>query len=192
MEFENYDNHLPPKTDDKPGGDRKRKRGKRIFIKEDALKWPNKTTNQPYYVEVIGNSTWCRTVPGFRRYKVHPLHISEKYCTSVSSALHEMMHVAGAVHEQSRSSDRYRVLNFRWAQIPKMDEPNYIGSDVSNARQYDLGSILQYPAGPGKAIYLNDPDLEYLTRLRHIDLSFYDKAELNAFYKCANPGMICS
>lgn len=49
-----------------------------------------------------------------------------------------------------------------------------------------------FQAGPGKAIYLNDPDLEYLTRLRHIDLSFYDKAELNAFYKCANPGMICS
>lgn len=49
-----------------------------------------------------------------------------------------------------------------------------------------------FKAGQGRAIFLNDPDLEYLTRLRHIDLSFYDKAELNAFYKCANPGMICS
>lgn len=37
---------------------------------------------------------------------------------------------------------------------------------------------------------LNDPDLEYLIGSNQNDLSFYDKAELNAFYKCA--GMICS
>lgn len=39
-------------------------------------------------------------------------------------------------------------------------------------------------------MYVNDPDLEYLTQISQTDLSFYDKAELNAFYRCA--GMYCS
>lgn len=34
-------------------------------------------------------------------------------------------------------------------------------------------------------MYVNDPDLEYLTQIQQTDLSFYDKAELNAFYQCA-------
>uniref|UniRef100_K1QPB1 Zinc metalloproteinase nas-36 n=1 Tax=Magallana gigas TaxID=29159 RepID=K1QPB1_MAGGI len=33
---------------------------------------------------------------------------------------------------------------------------------------------------------LNDPELEYLIGSNQNDLSFYDKAELNAFYKCAD------
>lgn len=37
---------------------------------------------------------------------------------------------------------------------------------------------------------LNDPDFEYLIGSNQNELSFYDKAEVNAFYKCT--GMICS
>lgn len=33
-------------------------------------------------------------------------------------------------------------------------------------------------------MYASDPDLAYLTENTKTDLSFYDKAELNAFYQC--------
>lgn len=37
-------------------------------------------------------------------------------------------------------------------------------------------------------MYASDPDLAYLTENMKTDLSFYDKAELNAFYQCT--GMV--
>lgn len=47
-------------------------------------------------------------------------------------------------------------------------------------------SLLQY--GTIRLMYASDPDLAYLTENMKTDLSFYDKAELNAFYQCT--GMV--
>lgn len=43
-------------------------------------------------------------------------------------------------------------------------------------------SLLQY--GTIRLMYASDPDLAYLTENMKTDLSFYDQAELNAFYQC--------
>lgn len=55
-----------------------------------------------------------------------------------------MMHVAGAVHEQSRGSDRHKAITIDWANIPRDKQHNYFGYDTSNAREYNIGSILHY------------------------------------------------
>lgn len=39
--------------------------------------------------------------------------------------------------------------------------------------------------GTLRITYTKDPDLEYLSEITKTDMSFYDKAELNAFYRCA-------
>lgn len=62
----------------------------------------------------------------------------------VRVALHEMMHIAGAMHRQSREVDRNKVLSFNWADISKAYEFIYAGYDLQNFREYDLGSVLQY------------------------------------------------
>lgn len=60
-------------------------------------------------------------------------------------ALHEMLHAAGAMHEQSREDDRDRTITLNWDSIPRQLEMNYRGYKTANAREYDLGSMLQYP-----------------------------------------------
>lgn len=62
----------------------------------------------------------------------------------MDGALHEMMHVAGAVHEQSRGRDRHKAITINWANIPRDKQHNYFGYDTSNAREYNIGSILHY------------------------------------------------
>lgn len=59
-------------------------------------------------------------------------------------ALHEMMHIAGAMHEQSRGDDRHKVLSLNWTEISKTIEFNYAGHDLHDFREYDLGSVMQY------------------------------------------------
>lgn len=59
-------------------------------------------------------------------------------------ALHEMMHIAGAMHEQSRGDDRHKVLSLNWTDISKTIEFNYAGHDLHDFREYDLGSVMQY------------------------------------------------
>lgn len=55
-----------------------------------------------------------------------------------------MMHVAGAMHVQNRGNDRHRVLSVDWARISKEYELQNLGFELTNAREYNLGSILQY------------------------------------------------
>lgn len=56
-----------------------------------------------------------------------------------------MMHVVGAQHVQSRLEDRNKVISFNWDHITKYSELSYAGYDLSNAREYDLSSVLHYP-----------------------------------------------
>lgn len=62
----------------------------------------------------------------------------------VDIAIHEMLHAAGTMHEQSRVADRDKLITYNWGPISSGWEFNYQGFVLSNARQYDLGSVLQY------------------------------------------------
>lgn len=56
-----------------------------------------------------------------------------------------MLHAAGAMHEQNREDDRDKTITFNWDSVPRALERNYRGYKTANAREYDLGSVLQYP-----------------------------------------------
>lgn len=62
----------------------------------------------------------------------------------IDISLHEMLHAAGTMHEQSRAQDRNRLLSFNWAAVSSGNELNYQGYSLYNAREYDLSSVLQY------------------------------------------------
>lgn len=151
-----------------------------------------------------------------------------------------MLHAAGAVHQDSRENDRVPLISTNWGVIPRNAERSFRGYKTFNAREYDLGSVLQSPLtvrnfyreialsiqkkkknkqimmlekpllpynhlfivtkslfwfikkvlaflqiGTLRITYTKDPDLEYLNEITKTDMSFYDKAELNAFYRCA-------
>lgn len=53
-----------------------------------------------------------------------------------------MMHAAGSMHEQSRLQDREFFISTIWPRT--FSAINFFGYQTTNAREYDLGSVLQY------------------------------------------------
>lgn len=64
------------------------------------------------------------------------------YDFQVETTLHEMMHAAGSLHEQSRLQDREFFISTIWPRTSSAI--NFLGYQLANAREYDLGSVLQY------------------------------------------------
>lgn len=157
------------------------------FNEAGCLQWIPRTT-ETEYIRVVGNEARCASYVGHLGWSQQTLWMYESGCIYIDISLHEMLHAAGTMHEQSRAQDRNRLLSFNWAAVSSGNELNYQGYSLYNAREYDLSSVLQYGLTYGSTtyMYVNDPDLEYLTQIQQTDLSFYDKAELNAFYQCAD------
>lgn len=65
-----------------------------------------------------------------------------------------MLHASGAMHEQSRIADRNRLISFNWDAVSASSEFNYVGVQTSKARNYDLGSVLQYALTVSKHDFL--------------------------------------
>ncbi|XP_061167265.1 uncharacterized protein LOC133176117 [Saccostrea echinata] len=154
-----------------------------------CVTWIPRTTESTY-INIVGNQPLCASYVGYGSgpSNVQDLWLYENGCVYVDIAIHEMLHAVGAMHEQSREADRDPIITYNWDAISSDAEFNYRGFKLTNARQYDLGSVLQYELTYGSTTYMisNDPDLAYLPRQMKNDLSFYDKAELNAFYQCAD------
>lgn len=55
-----------------------------------------------------------------------------------------MLHITGTMHEQNRIDDRNKVISFNWPNVPIDIEYNFEGYYLNNAREYDLGSVMQY------------------------------------------------
>lgn len=64
------------------------------------------------------------------------------YDFQVETTLHEMMHAAGSLHEQSRLQDREFFISTIWPRTSSAI--NFFGYQLANAREYDLGSVFQY------------------------------------------------
>ncbi|XP_034319361.2 uncharacterized protein [Magallana gigas] len=158
-----------------------------LFNEAGCVKWVPRTSEEDY-ISVIGNQLKCSSFVGHLGVSGQKLWLYEYGCVFLDVALHEMLHAAGAMHEQSREDDRDKTITLNWDSIPRQLEMNYRGYKTANAREYDLGSVLQYPLKYGtiRLMYASDPDLAYLTENMKTDLSFYDKAELNAFYQCTD------
>ncbi|XP_052695625.1 uncharacterized protein LOC128174017 [Crassostrea angulata] len=157
----------------------------RRFNEAGCVQWV-KHTLQPVYVKVMNNRGPCWADVGYNG-STRTIRLAENGCLYVDSILHEMLHITGTMHEQNRIDDRNKVISFNWPNVPIDSEYNFEGYYLNNAREYDLGSVMQYGLTNGNKTVMRtkDPDLAYLTRNKH-GLSYYDIAELNAFYKCAD------
>lgn len=150
------------------------------FNQAGCVTWVPRT-NQNGYIRIKGDKQSCDSLVGTYNWPDQPLHLYKGYCLTVETTLHEMMHAAGSMHEQSRLQDREFFISTIWPRT--FSAINFFGYQTTNAREYDLGSVLQYNL---YYFTLVDPDLSYLVTNSHSDLSFNDKAELNSFYGCAD------
>lgn len=61
----------------------------------------------------------------------------------VDIAVHEMLHILGQTHEQSRN-DRNRYVKIIWKNVISGHEENFYRVLTYDRNPYDLGSIMQY------------------------------------------------
>jgi hypothetical protein len=71
--------------------------------------------------------------------------VTGSYACSLGTLLHEMGHVVGLFHEQSRS-DRANYVTFTYANVIKgsIDNFNQLTDDAQNLTSYDFASIMHY------------------------------------------------
>ncbi|VDN13990.1 unnamed protein product [Dibothriocephalus latus] len=116
--------------------------------------------------------------------------------------LHELGHVIGLAHEQSRA-DRDSVLNVNLENVPEFIWDSYRKWDQAEINTYDtpydLQSVMQY--GPmafaldanKPAITVRDPALQHvLTEVNSKDISFWDARAINQHYECASAVILMS
>jgi len=121
--------------------------------------WNPQDPQGPNYVDIdlSGNdfSGSCEANEGYEGIPAQPM--TGSFLCSEGTILHEMGHVIGLWHEQSRSDrDTYVTVNYQ--NIIKGSRFNFdiIQDDVQNMTLYDYASLMQYPAfsfirngGPG-------------------------------------------
>lgn len=75
--------------------------------------------------------------------KLAKKHISLVRLIQVDIAVHEMLHILGQTHEQSRN-DRNRYVKIIWKNVISGHEENFYRVLTYDRNPYDLGSIMQY------------------------------------------------
>ncbi|OWF50080.1 Blastula protease 10 [Mizuhopecten yessoensis] len=117
-----------------------------MFEKKTCVRWVP-YTNQPHHVEFLGKEkAICAAYLGMRSQEISPLYLYEigNNCRAYYVVVHEMMHVMGADHEQSRE-DRYNNIHVDWNCISKGARQNYMLSlSADEDSEYDLASMMQY------------------------------------------------
>ncbi len=123
------------------------------------VQWNPQNPQGPNYVDIdlSGDdfSGSCEASEGYEGIPAQPM--TGSFLCAEGTILHEMGHVIGLWHEQSRSDrDTYVTLNYQ--NIIKGSRFNFdiIQDDVQNLTLYDYASLMQYPAfsfirngGPG-------------------------------------------
>ena len=123
------------------------------------VQWNPQNPQGPNYVDInlSGNdfSGSCEASEGYEAIPAQPMNGS--FLCSEGTILHEMGHVIGLWHEQSRS-DRDAYVSVNYQNIIKGSHFNFdvIQDDAQNLTLYDYASLMQYPAfsfvrngGPG-------------------------------------------
>jgi len=113
------------------------------------VKWTSPSTQGPNYVDInlsaANLSGQCEASEGYGAIPAQPMSGSTN-CT-VGTILHEMGHVIGLWHEQSRT-DRGSYISLSYANVIKGSWGNFlpVGDNHENLALYDYASLMQYPA----------------------------------------------
>jgi len=157
-------------------------------------------TDESHFVR-IRSGEGCRAYVG----RLHDYQLSRQTVTLGSgcgfrAAVHELLHVAGVVHEQSRS-DRDDYIEIHFDNIVDDKEHNFrkldtdgwwftdLGVDGMNVGAYDYDSIMHYPSFTGDVNFAIDTALPILSRIdggtipRTRTMSAGDIATVNALYR---------
>lgn len=104
------------------------------------------------HLEHIGiyKSPGCGSAIGFRRNRSEPLPVTfSPFCLRLPGAIqHELLHVLGLLHEQSRP-DRDQYVRIVWENIEPQFVQNFGKADWGTVETfglpYDYGSLMHYP-----------------------------------------------
>lgn len=93
--------------------------GMEIFHKETCVQFVTKTDAHIEHIRFIKTSA-CGANVGYRKNRKEPLDVTySEYCLTIRGAIqHEMFHVLGLLHEQSRP-DRDDHIEILWENIDK-------------------------------------------------------------------------
>nr|XP_022287475.1 zinc metalloproteinase dpy-31-like [Crassostrea virginica] len=115
------------------------------------------------------------------------INLEPPHCSSVSTALHEIMHALGMAHEQQRS-DRDLFIKLLPENIDQDYMHNFDKESTDDEQPYDVESVLQYALEAFSknglpTLKLMDSNLEFLIKSAKT-LTFYDVAEITKGQRC--------
>ncbi|HZR58614.1 MAG TPA: choice-of-anchor D domain-containing protein [Terriglobales bacterium] len=113
-----------------------------------VIQWVQRT-NQTVYVDINLNGTntgQCEAEEGYQPNFTQPQPMGGAANCTIGTLLHEMGHVVGLWHEQTRADrDQYVTVNYQ--NIIKGSRFNFdiIQDNIQNLGLYDYASVMQYP-----------------------------------------------
>lgn len=153
------------------------------WIEKNQVTEPLSHDYAVYFIAESGCWSWVG--------RVHPiqyLSLSEPWCVTVSTTIHEMLHAMGSHHEQSRS-DRDNYVTMHWDNIRGgTGNNNMAKANTFDNNPYDAESAMQYSlysfsTNGRKTISFKDQRLEFLADSAN-GLEFYDIADVTKVYNC--------
>nr|XP_034302445.1 blastula protease 10-like isoform X2 [Crassostrea gigas] len=166
------------------------------FSDYTCLKWVPKDSAEAAqasystYIEFFSGSG-CWSYVGRVFYGKQQISLKNPGCISVSTAVHEMAHAIGQMHEQSRN-DRDNYVTMLWNNIQEgHDNINMAKTQTFDNNPYDYESVLQYSltsfsTNRQPTMEFKDRRLDFLADSA-TGLMFYDIQDIIDGYDCTAP-----
>jgi len=151
-----------------------------------CIKFIPRASDHSNYINITMTGSGCFSYVG--RNGGGQLVSLDDYCfRRIGTIVHELMHVAGFYHEQSRT-DRDDYVTIIWDNIQPDFTTNFLKFvDVQNLGPYDYGSVMHYPSNAfsrNRALATIIPILEDVKIGQRQGFSEIDVLKLNELYGC--------
>lgn len=128
------------------------------FHQKSCLRFKPYTSSDKNFVVVTGNQQGCWSSVGMKGEGGQQLNVNSPKCVKKGTVMHEFLHAAGFVHQQS-ASNRDEYVKIIWENISEGHESNFNKYNESHitdyGTSYDYKSIMHYS---GKAFSKNGND----------------------------------
>ena len=152
-----------------------------------CIEW-DRRARETDYVRIM-NMTTCAAMVGHNAGR-NDVFLHEPNCMSVGIIMHELLHIVGFQHEQSRS-DRDDYVDVIFDNIVNTGNYrlNFNKHDTANMALYDFNSVMHYPRlSWGKKPYLQTivPKVMPVPKVgQRVRLSPHDIEEIRSLYQCS-------